>query len=201
MFNVAVPVFDNVIVFAELVVPRVWLPKLRDFADTLAAAPLFPIPTKKMTCCGSLYALSVRAMVPPRDQVVVGVKVTVIVQDEFTATIPVVQLSVSEKSPVESMSLIVKPAVPVLLTVTVCVALLFPTNTPLKLRLAGVSVTTGATPVPLKDTLCGLPEALSAMLTVDVPLPVLVGVKTTLIAQLALTPRDDPQLLVCEKSV
>jgi hypothetical protein len=53
-FSAAVPVFDNVIVFAALVVPRVSFPKLNDVGVTLAVAPLFPIPTNNTTCCGSL---------------------------------------------------------------------------------------------------------------------------------------------------
>ena len=163
-------------------------------------APLFPIPTKSTTCSGLLYALSVIAMPPSRDQAAVGLKVTVIVHDDPAATVPEVQLLVCEKSPLTSMSLTVKLAVPVLLTVTDCVALLFPTSTPVKLRLAGDSVTAGATPVPLNATLCGLPAALSVMLTVDVRLPVCVGVKVTLMVQLAFTASDFPHLLVCEKS-
>jgi hypothetical protein len=96
------------------------------------------------------------------------------------------------------MSLTVKLAVPELVTVTDCVALFFPTSTPLKLRLAGDSVTAGAVPVPLKATLCGLPAALSVTFTVAVRLPVLVGVNTTLIVQLAFAASDPWQLFVCE---
>jgi hypothetical protein len=50
--------------------------------------------------------------------------------------------------------------------------------------------------VPLKGTLCGLPVALSAMLTEAVRLPVRVGVNTTLMVQLALTASVDPQVLL-----
>jgi hypothetical protein len=98
------------------------------------------------------------------------------------------------------MSLTVKLAFPELVTVTDFVALLFPTNTPRKLRLAGDSVIAGAVPVPLKATLCGLPAALSVTLTVDVRLPVLVGLNTALIVQLALAASVDPQVFVCVKS-
>jgi hypothetical protein len=111
-----------------------------------------------------------------------------------------VQLSVSEKSPVTSISLTVKLAFPELVTVTDFVALLFPTSTPLKLRLVGDSVTAGAVPVPLKATLCGLPAALSVTLTADARFPVLVGVNTTLMVQLALAPSVAPQVFVCVKS-
>ena len=137
-------------------------------------------------------------MLPPRDHTAVGVKTTVIVQDAPTAT--AVQLLVCEKSPVAIMLLIVKAAVPVLVTVTGAAVLLVPTRTPVKLRLTGDSVATGATPVPLIGTVCGLPGALSVNLTVDDRLPVLVGANITLIVQLAFAAREEGQLLVCEKS-
>ena len=55
-----------------------------------------------------------------------------------------------------------------------------------KLRLVGVKVTAGAgvTPVPLKLTLCGLPEALSVIVTLALRAPLAEGVKVTLIVQL-----------------
>src|SRR6266849_4409799 len=139
-------------------------------------------------------------MLPPRDHTAVGVKTTVIEQDAPTATGAAVQLLVCEKSPVAIMLLIVKAAVPVLVTVTGAAVLLVPTRTPAKLRPTGDSVATGATPVPPIGTVCGLPGALSVNLTVDDRLPVLVGVKTTLIVQLAFAASEEGQLLVCEKS-
>jgi hypothetical protein len=136
-------------------------------------------------------------MLPLRDHAAVGLNVTVILQEDPAGTGAVVQLSVSEKSPVASMSLTVKLAFPELVKVTAFVALLLPTNTPLKLRLVGDSVTAGAVPVPLKATLCGLPAALSVTFTVDVRLPVWVGVNTTLIVQLALAASVGPLVFVC----
>src|ERR1700683_3223728 len=130
MFNPAEPVFDNVIVFAELLVPRVWSPKLNELGLTLAAAPLFPIPTNNTTCCGFSYALSAITILPPRDHAAVGLKVPVIVQDDPAPT-PAMQLLVWEKSPAAVIELTVSVPVPVLLRVTGCVALLLPTSTPL----------------------------------------------------------------------
>lgn len=139
-------------------------------------------------------------MLPPRDQTAVGVNVTLMAQDDPTPTAAPVQLFVCEKSPVAITLLMVKLAVPVLLIVMVAGALLDPTRIPVKLRPAGVNVAIGATPTPLIATVCGLPEALSVNLTVDDRLPVLVGLKITLIVQLAFTPSEEGQLLVCEKS-
>src|SRR5258708_13450199 len=127
IFNAADPVLLSVIVFADPLVPRFWFPKLNELGDTVAAAPLFPIPTRNITCCGLLYALSVITMLPPRDQTAVGLNLTVIVQDDPTAT-GAVQLLVCEKSPVAIILLIVKLAVPELVTVTGIAVLLLPTN-------------------------------------------------------------------------
>ena len=65
-----------------------------------------------------------------------------------------------------------------------------------KVRLVGAKLTLDATPVPVRLTVCGLPVALS--LTVIVPgwLPVTVGVKVTLMEQLAPTATEAPQVLV-----
>ncbi len=62
-------------------------------------------------------------------------------------------------------------AFPVLLNVTACGALLVPTTWAPKVRLVGDTFAMGAgagAPVPVKLTLCGLPAALSVMLTAAV---------------------------------
>lgn len=51
-------------------------------------------------------------------------------------------------------------------------------------------------PVPCKVTLCGLPAALSVMVTAPLRVPLSVGVKVTLTVQLAPMPTVVPQLLV-----
>ena len=55
-------------------------------------------------------------------------------------------------------------------------------------------------PVPLRLTVCGLLLALSVSLSVPVRFPVAVGVKVTLIVQLAPAATEPPQVLVSEKS-
>ena len=59
-------------------------------------------------------------------------------------------------------------------------------------------LTTGAVPVPLPERLmtCGLPLALSVMVTAPVRVPVAVGVKVTLIVQLFPVATPVPQLFV-----
>jgi hypothetical protein len=55
-------------------------------------------------------------------------------------------------------------------------------------------------PLPASDTVWGLPVALSAMLSEPVRLPVVVGLKVTLMPQLDPGAREEPQLLVWVKS-
>ena len=57
----------------------------------------------------------------------------------------------------------------------------------------------GATPVPVRLMVCGLLVAVSLMVTVPVSVPEVVGVKSTLIWQLAPAARLDPQLFVSAK--
>ena len=54
--------------------------------------------------------------------------------------------------------------------------------------------------MPVRFTTCGLPGALSVMLTVPVRVPVCVGVKVTLMMQLAPLASELPQVLVWAKS-
>jgi hypothetical protein len=59
---------------------------------------------------------------------------------------------------------------------------------------------TGAVPVPLSDTVRGLPLPLSVIVTAPVRAPVAVGVNVTLIEQFAPAATDDPQVFVCANS-
>jgi len=72
-----------------------------------------------------------------------------------------------------------------------------------KARLVGERLTRVAVPVPVPErlTVCGLPLALSVMLTEAVRLPLAAGVKVTLMVQLAPPATEPPQVLVCAKSL
>ena len=94
-------------------------------------------------------------------------------------------------------------AVPVLVSVTICVLLVLPTATLPKLSDAGDSVKLMLPvplPVPLSDSLWGLPGALSQMLTVPDLVPAKVGVNLTLSVQEAPGSNVPPQLLPWLKS-
>ena len=122
-----------------------------------------------------------------------GVKVTLIVQLAPAASVLGLmgQVLVCAKSPAfvpaTVMLVIVRAAVPLFVSVTDLAALVVPTFWAPKLRLVGFSVTAGAetVPVPESATLCGLPVALSLIVTLALRLPVAEGENVTLIAQFA----------------
>ncbi len=91
-------------------------------------------------------------------------------------------------------------ALPVLVSVTDCAALVVPTAWLGNKRLAGERLTAGAVPVPLRLTVCGLLLALSVMVRTPVRVPVAVGVKVTRIEQFAPGATELPQVLVWAKS-
>jgi hypothetical protein len=114
----------------------------------------------KLTVCvlpGVLRLLSVMVKAPLRVGGVGGsitdwgVKVTLMVQELPAATLTL-QLLVWPKSPITLMLVTVSAALPVLLRVTGCAALVVPTNWLPKVRLPGETSATGpvATPLPVK---------------------------------------------------
>jgi hypothetical protein len=106
------------------------------------------------------------------------------------------------------MPLITRGMLPLLLKVAVWGVLVAP-ETMEKLSVlsepepdeAGASTAAGAVPVPLRDTVCGELEALSAMVSVAPKVPADAGVKATEIEQLLPAASEPPQLLVWLKSV
>jgi hypothetical protein len=129
----------------------------------------------------------------------VGANVTLNVQVPPGATV-LPQVLVAEKSPafvpVTGLLVMVKGALPVLFRVRVWVPLVDPTAWLLKERFEALRATTGPLPVPVRLTVCGLPGALSVIVTEAVRLPGAVGVKVTLIVQLPPASTELPQVLV-----
>jgi hypothetical protein len=146
MESEAVPVLLRV-TEVELEAPTAVLPKLMESAERLAAgAGAVPVPLTE-TVCGEVYALSVIPSEAVRAPVVVGLKVTVIVQVALTATlVPQVFACVNEVGfvPEKAMPLIMRVDDPVFLSVTAWVALAYPCTVAGKLRVDGESVTCGA---------------------------------------------------------
>jgi hypothetical protein len=85
------------------------------------------------------------------------------------------------------MLVIFKIAVPVLLRVKLSAELLVAAGWLAKAKLVGERLATGAVPVPVKLTVCGLLVALSVKVNVAARLPLVVGVNVTLTVQVPLT--------------
>lgn len=86
------------------------------------------------------------------------------------------------------MPLIVNGALPPLVKVIDCGALELPASWPPKLKLGDDRDRTAPEPVPVSDTVWGLPVALSVTDKLPLAGKVVLGVKVTLIAQLAPAP-------------
>jgi hypothetical protein len=95
---------------------------------------------------------------------------------------------------------IMSGAVPELVTVTLCAELVVVMSWPAKVRLFAESVTAGATPAPVSEMFCGLPDALSVTDSEAFRAPVAVGLNVMPMVQLAPATTLAPQVLVCEKS-
>ena len=94
--------------------------------------------------------------------------------------------------PVIAIVVMVNVVVPTLVSVTVFAAVVVPTVTEPKFKLVGESF--AVVPVPLRETVCGLPAALSVMLTAALRELLAVGLKVTLIVQLAAAASELPQV-------
>jgi len=94
------------------------------------------------------------------------------------------------------MLLMVSAAVPELLKVMLCAALLVPTSWLGKVRLVGRKPADTVVPVPDRGTVWGLPDALSKTDTKALRAPAAVGVNVTLMVQLPPDATLLPQVLV-----
>ncbi len=131
-------------------------------------------------------------------------KTTLIVQLALGASVwphVLVWLKSPALVPVMAMLAMFSVAFPLLLMEMVSGGLDDPTSRLLKTKLPGERVIAGALmPMPVRETICGLPTALSEIVMAPVRVPVAVGVNVTNILQLDSAARLVPQLLVCAKS-
>ena len=109
-----------------------WLANPRLAAESEACGIGFPIPETEIVC-GLLPALSVIVTEPKRLPDAVGVNVTLMVQLVPAATL-VGQLLSCAKSPVGDTLVMTKAALPVLVKVTDCAALVVPMDWPPKVN-------------------------------------------------------------------
>jgi len=142
-------------------------------------------------------ALSEMVMDAVRAPVVVGPKCPWMVQFAPAARLDPQEFANTNDEasvPVTAMLVIVIVEPLVLVIVTVCEALLVPTYWAPNERLVGDRDTAGGVvPVPLSETICGEPMALSVMVIAAVRAPVVVGPKCPWMVQFAPAARLDPQ--------
>ena len=159
-----------------------------------------PVPLSATVCAVAvLEALSAMLSEAGAAPTAVGLKVTEIAQEALAAS-DVPQVLVCEYDPAlapPKVTLeIVSAPVPVFLSVTDCAADVEPTLVEAKVRLVGERLTAGTpTPVPLSETVCAAPDALSEMLSEAEAAPIAAGWKATETVQVALTASEVPQLL------
>jgi hypothetical protein len=150
----------------EIVKVVVVVPMVRDCVsvEELRLKLAFPVPVKP-TVDEPLDTLSVTTRLPLRTPVLVGVKVIWKAQVAFTAIVKGVagHVVVSAKSPVVVMLVTVKGVWPLLVMYTVCAGLVTFIVSAGKTKEVGVNCTDPipVTPVPVSETTCGLPVALS----------------------------------------
>jgi hypothetical protein len=136
-------------------------------------------------------ALSATATLADRLPEALGENVTEIVHVAFTSSVAGLtgHVFVCVKSeafvPPTEIPVIANGAVPELVRVVFWTALVVPTAWLANVRLVGVSVTAGAIPLPVSETVCGLPLALSVTDTLALRLPLAVGLNVTEIVQFA----------------
>src|SRR2546427_7267990 len=122
-------------------------PNSRLVLERLTAGPEgVPVPIKLITW-GLPPASSGMVMAPARVPMAVGAKLTLIVQLAFAATLPPfaqVVPGAGTKSPLETTLVMVNVALPMLVSVAVCGALIVPSGWAVaKVRLRGDSITAG----------------------------------------------------------
>ena len=180
-------VFVTVTDLGVLVVPTSCLLNVREFTESVSGGGT-PEPFT-LTVCELLLAVSVIVSVADRVPIALGLKMMLKLQVVGAAVVRAArlepQLFVCEKSPglvpVKVLALIVIGIVEALVRVTGGAVLALPIGMLVgKLRLEAESVKF-TMPVPLSETICGLPAALSVIVSAPVRAPMAVGVKLTLI--------------------
>jgi hypothetical protein len=152
----------------------------------LMDTPKFAPPPVREITCGLLLALSIKVTAPIALPAAVGVYVTLMAQEPPAATCTP-QVLVCPKGPVTEIEAILSAAEPVLVTATVCGALVVFTAWEPKLRLVGETDTMGwADPVPVSRMIWGLLGALSVRVSDPTLDPAMVGVKVTAMVQFEL---------------
>jgi len=153
--------------------------------------------------CGELIALSVKVTVPVNVPAAVGLKPMVTAQleptdNEAPQTFVTIENEVALVPP-KAILLIARATLPVFLRVTDCAVAETPTAVAGNVIVVALKEATGSTPVPVRVMACGAPEALSAIETAPVNIPVAAGLKVTVMEHDAAAAKLVPQVLTSEK--
>src|SRR5437899_1250722 len=160
-------------------------------AESVAAGGVTPVPVSD-TDCGLPGASSVMVTVAVRALAAVGVNVRLTRQlapattvAPFVQVVPAAMAKSPGFEPARAMLVMLRVAVPRLVSVWISAALaaLMPCSP--KARMVGGKVPAGTSPVPATDTDCGLPGAWSVMGSVAVPYTTLFRSNVRLTRQLA----------------
>ena len=203
--RVAVPVFDKVAVCAVLAVPTLTLPNASELVSDARGAAAAVAVALRLTLPGLPAALCVIESCPVRAPVVpaAGLKATETVQFAPAATLPpAAQVPPATMKSAVLLNVIAdsaSAAVPVLLTVTFCAALVAPMAVDANVSVAGVMLATGAgvtvpEPVPLNAMVIGVSVVAWVRLSVPVRAPAAVGVNDTITLQVVPTGTAVPQV-------
>ena len=173
------PVFVRV-TFCELLLPTLTVPKLKLVGLTVSwNVAATPVPLRAMAV-GEFGALLTSDTLPVTLPVVLGAKVTLKMADWPTARVKgKVSPLVLKPAPVTVACEMVRLAVPELVKVTLCEAVV-PTRTLPMAMLVGATVRPAWTPLPESVIVAGELVALLTTEILPVTLPTTVGAKTTL---------------------
>ena len=187
---VALPLLLNVSVWLALVLDSVCAPKLRllAFSDSKACGEAVAVPARLTVAGLALLARFSRAVLVPAR---IGANCSMTVQlapiatEPPAAQVPPLAIKKSPASvPLRLRLAMLKVAVPVLLSVTVCAVDLLAT-TWVKLRLAGETSAFGLRATPLPESAAVELPALWTMLKLPFTVPALAGLKVKFTVQLA----------------
>jgi hypothetical protein len=192
----AEPVLVRVALLAPPALPMLTLYQLSELGES-EAPPVAPAPVpEKLTVSGMLVLLEVMLHVALSAAVVEGLKTMAAVQLADAARLEpqvVEEMAKSAAFVPEIVGALRATAAEVpFVTVMDCGELVDPWTMLPKERLVGDAPT--PVPRPVRETCCGLLGALSAMARVAVRVPMFVGLKTTVMAQLAEAARATPQV-------
>jgi hypothetical protein len=157
-----------------------------------------PVPVSE-SVCGLPVASSVTVIAPVRFPFTLGEKVTLMAQFAPAVTL-LPQVFVWAKSPLTATLVMASGPLPVFVRVSVLAGEVVPLATLPNAKLEGASCTVGAVPVPVRETDCVPPGALSIIVSVPGRLPPAVGVNVMLMMHFAPTATLEPHVLSCEKS-